>query len=292
MALSIFRVEDDESMKNFARIIVVVHSLCLATIAVAEDSNSGKNTPGVSIVKPQRAPAQNVTRPGIERQDLRAQLLPTNYTVISAEIGAKVERYFFREGEAFNKGQTLMAFECNSQKAQLSKARAALSIADKTFKTNKRLLELNSVGRLEYEASEAEYLKSAAEVEVLASQFSKCRIQAPFKGRVVEQRAREEQFVQVGQPLLEILDDSSLELEFIVPSKWMSWLKPDFKFQIKIDETGKQYPAKITRVGARIDTISQSLKVAGVIDGKFPELTAGMSGLLVISSPENSEVKK
>lgn len=264
----------------------------MTSVVKAQESSANKNMPGVSIVKPQRAPAQNSAKPGIERQELRAQLLPLNYTVISAEIGAKVERYYFREGEFFNKGQTLMTFECASQRAQLNKAKAALAIADKTFKTNKRLLELNSVGRLEYEASEAEYLKSAAEVDVLASQFSKCRIQAPFKGRVAEQKAREEQYVQVGQPLLEILDDSSLELEFIVPSKWMAWLKSDYKFQIKIDETGKQYPAKITRIGARIDTVSQSLKVAGVVDGKFPELTAGMSGLLMIQPPETQEVKK
>lgn len=276
----------------------LVHStlflgLVLVTaVTKAQDSSVNKTMPGVSIVKPQRAPAQGSIKPGIERQELRAQLLPLNYTVISAEIGAKVERYYFREGEFFNKGQILMSFECASQKAQLNKAKAALAIADRTFKTNKRLLELNSVGRLEFEASEAEYLKSAAEVDVLASQFSKCRIQAPFKGRVAEQKAREEQYVQVGQPLLEILDDSSLELEFIVPSKWMAWLKPDYKFQIKIDETGKQYPAKITRIGARIDTVSQSLKVAGLIDGKFPELTAGMSGLLTIQPPDAQEVKK
>lgn len=276
---------------NF-RLTLLLGMVLVTTVTRAQESPANKVMPGVSIVKPQRAPAQGSVKPGIDRQELRAQLLPLNYTVISAEIGAKVERYFFREGEFFNKGQTLMSFECASQRAQLNKAKAALAIADRTFKTNRRLLELNSVGRLEYEASEAEYLKSAAEVDVLASQSSKCRIQAPFKGRVAEQKAREEQYVQVGQPLLEILDDSSLELEFIVPSKWMAWLKPDYKFQIKIDETGKQYPAKITRIGARIDTVSQSLKVAGVIDGKFPELTAGMSGLLVIQPPDLQEVKK
>ena len=125
-------------------------------------------------------------------------------------------------------------------------------------------------------------------MDALSSQFSKCRIQAPFRGTVVEQKVREDQYVQLGQPLMEIIDDSNLELEFIVPSKWTAWLKPGYKFQIKIDETAKQYPAKVSRVGAKIDTISQSLKVAGVIDGRFSELRPGMSGILIIYPPQGS----
>lgn len=55
---------------------------------------------------------------------------------------------------------------------------------------------------------------------------------------------REQQFAQPGQGILEILDDSALELEFIVPSRWMAWLKDGYRFQVKIDETGGTYPAR------------------------------------------------
>ena len=54
---------------------------------------------------------------------------------------------------------------------------------------------------------------------------------------------------------------------------------------MKIDETGLTYPAKITRLGARIDPVSQSLKVAAVIDGRFAELIAGMSGRVQVNEP-------
>lgn len=96
---------------------------------------------------------------------------------------------------------------------------------------------------------------------------------------------REQQFVQPGQPLLEILDDSVLELEFIVPSKWMAWVKPGYAFQVRIDETGRSYPAKVQRVGARVDPVSQSIKLSATIDGRFPELVSGMSGQVTLTPP-------
>jgi multidrug efflux pump subunit AcrA (membrane-fusion protein) len=111
----------------------------------------------------------------------------------------------------------------------------------------------------------------------------KCQIAAPFSGRVAEQKAREQQYVQPGQPLLDIIDDSVLELEFLVPSVWLSWLKVGGALRVQIDETRKTYPAKFIRIGARVDPVSQSVKVVAAISGRFPELMAGMSGKVQVA---------
>jgi hypothetical protein len=54
---------------------------------------------------------------------------------------------------------------------------------------------------------------------------------------------------------------------------------------VQIDETRKTYPAKFIRIGARVDPVSQSVKVAAAISGRFPELMAGMSGKVLVSPP-------
>jgi hypothetical protein len=56
-------------------------------------------------------------------------------------------------------------------------------------------------------------------------------------------------------------------------------------FQLHVDETGSSYPAKITRIGGRVDPVSQSIKVVGEITADAPELTAGMSGRAIIAAP-------
>lgn len=190
-----------------------------------------------------------------------------------------------QEGGTFRAGQVLVQLDCSLPQAQLEKARAVLTGAEKTWAANKRLAELNSVGKMELELSEAEVHKNQAEVRAMSTMLSKCAIAAPFAGRIAEQKAREQQFVQPGQPLLEIIDDSVLELEFIVPSRWLAWLKPGHSFKVAIDEVGKTYPAKVLRIGARVDPVSQSIKLVAAIDGKFPELVAGMSGRVSMAPP-------
>jgi membrane fusion protein (multidrug efflux system) len=223
--------------------------------------------------------------PAAHGQEMRAQLNPRDFTTLAAEIGAKVERVAVRDGDRFSKGQVLIAFDCSVNRAQLDEARASQSAADKTLAVNKRLLELQTVGKLETDVSVAEAEKARAKVAAMSAMVSKCAITAPFDGRVVEQKVRGQQFVQPGQALLDILDDSVLELDFLVPSKWLVWLKPGQAFQVAIDETGRTYPARLLRLGARIDPVSQTVRVAGAIGGHFPELTAGMSGKVLLAPP-------
>ncbi len=233
---------------------------------------------------PQTA-AGSATGSALENREIRAQLAPRRYTTLAAEIGAKINRLPLVEGAAFKQGQVLVQFDCMLQQAQLAKANAALMAADATWRGNQKLAELNSVGKMELEVSKAEALKAQAEVAANRTLIGKCQISAPFAGRIAEQKVREQQYVQPGQGLMEIIDDSQLELEFIVPSRWLAWLRNGAAFQVNIDETGKTYPAKVLRIGARVDPVSQSVKLTAVIDGHFSELIAGMSGKVLIAPP-------
>ncbi len=254
----------------------------LATPAVWAQAPAGAAT--ATATAPTAAAA--VARPSLERHDIRAQLMPRRYTTIAAEIGAKISGIPVPEGSAFRAGQVLVSFDCSLQKAQLDKAQAELDAAEQTLKSNQRLEQLNAVGQLELDLSKSATQKAKAEVGANKAVLAKCNVPAPFSGRVAEQKVREQQYVQPGQPLLDILDDSVLELEFLVPSAWLRWLKVGGSFDVQIDETRKTYPAKFTRIGARVDPVSQSVKVAAAINGKFPELIAGMSGKVLVKPME------
>jgi membrane fusion protein (multidrug efflux system) len=254
---------------------------CAATLA----QEPVKPVPVLPAARPASAPAAQTPAAAADPREIRAQLAPRRYTTIAAEIGAKINRLPVREGGMFSAGQTLVLFDCALQRAQLEKAKAVLVGAEKTYQANRRLAELNSIGKVELDLSEADVIKNRAEVSATTAMLGKCSIPAPFPGRVAEQKAREQQYVQPGQALLEIIDDSVLELEFIVPSRWLAWLKPGHSFKVAIDEVGKTFPAKVQRIGARVDPVSQSVKLMATIDGKFPELVAGMSGRVTMTPP-------
>ena len=247
--------------------------LCCASLAAAQ------NGPPL-LPPPMPGLPPDMTQPGLTGggPEIRAQLTPREFTTLSSEIAARIDHINTRVGTHFKKGDVLVQFDCAIPYAQRDRAEAVAQQAEKTVAINKRLLQLKSIGQLELEVAQAELGKANADLSIAKATVSKCAITAPFSGVTVEQKAREFQYATPAQPLLDVLDDSALEVELIAPSHWLSWLKIGAPFTVRIDETEKSYPAKVTRLGGRVDPVSQSIRVIGEIAGNAPDLMAGMSG--------------
>jgi len=209
---------------------------------------------------------------------VRAQIVSPNQSALSAEIAAKIVELPFREGDAFKTGDTLVAFDCALFKAQRDKAAASYELAQQALVTAKRLHELKMSSDLELQQAEAKAKETAAEAEATRVTVSKCTFVAPYEGRVSKLGVALHQFVTAGTPMMEILDTRRLEVQVVVPSRWLSWLKVGGSFTIRVDELGRDYRAKIIRTGAKIDAVSQMVAITGEIQGNPPELVPGMSG--------------
>lgn len=217
--------------------------------------------------------------------EVRAQLVPRQYTTLSSEMAGRIDKINTRVGDGFKQGEELVVFDCVAHRAQLARAKAVVTQAEKTLAMNHRLLQLKSVGQIEVDIAQAEVQKAKADLDVADSMVSKCSIAAPFAGVTVDQKARPFQYATPGQPLLDVLDNRNFDVELIAPSRWLAWLKPGYPFQLFVDEIGKSYPTKVLRISGRVDPVSQSVKVIGEITVPAPELMAGMSGKATIAPP-------
>lgn len=267
-----------------ARLRVAFYATCFASLTLPAASFAAMPTAPAAIqLTPATKPAASPELSSDSR--IRTQLAARNTVTISSELAAKISSLPLREGDSFRVGQTLVSFDCTLFQAQLNKAKASAEGARQNLQVNKRLAELNSVGTMEVTQSEAKVKENAAEVAYAQATLSKCGIFAPFSGHIAKRHAAAHQFVSPGTPLLDILDTSQLELQMIVPSKWMIWIKPGVHFSVHVEELAKNYPARVTKLGARIDPVSQTLSIYGVLEGRHPELIPGMSGWANFNAP-------
>ncbi|MFI3186203.1 MAG: efflux RND transporter periplasmic adaptor subunit [Methylococcaceae bacterium] len=231
----------------------------------------------LALVQSSALAEMSVSQPDLH---LRAQLKARQSTLISSEISARISQLKIHDGERFTAGQILVGFHCALEEAQLSKSQATLSKKIKTYEVNQQLETRHSIGALELAVSKAEAEEAKADVRITQTMLERCVIHAPFSGKVAEVIARPYQSVRPGDPLLEILDDKDLEIEFMAPSRSMPILIAGKHFKVTLDEVGKSYQAEITRVGGKVDPVSQTIKIYGRIIDKTDELLPGMSGAI------------
>jgi membrane fusion protein, multidrug efflux system len=240
----------------------------------------------LTVFSPATAIAQApVNAATVSPATIRVLLTPRHSTVLSSEIAGKIAELNVREGETFKQGQPLLAFDCAIHKARRDKAEAQLQEASAIHEVYADLARLGSMSTLDLENSAARLVAAQAESTMMRALVERCVISAPFPGRVAELMVKRYQYVAEGQELLEILDDRNLEIEMIVPSLWLSWLGAGKRFNIHIEETGRSYPAQVARIGARIDPVSQTVKIYGQLRSSSAELRTGMSGTATFDRP-------
>lgn len=245
---------------------VLLGMLSVASLAQAQTSTD-------SALLEDTAPASH----SVPASEARGVLRATNQAVLASELSGRIVDLPFQEGESFNKGDTLARFDCSAYQAQLNAAQAASRGASEELAHNRQLAALNSVGRFEVARAEARLSETQAQSGVYQVQIKRCSVVAPYDGQVVERKVKRYESVAAGTPMLEIVDNRTLELHLLVPSRWMSKLKPGQTFSFVPDETGQPLTATVKRLGARIDEGSQTLLLIASLP-KAEGLLGGMSG--------------
>ncbi len=215
----------------------------------------------------------------------RAVIQPHQQAMLSSEIAARIDRLPLREGERFHKGDRLIEFDCRGYQLVQLAAKATLDHAQAKLNAEEALAVRHSTGELDVAIARSDAEKARADYRASALSVEHCVIAAPFDGRVVELKVRAFETVAQHTPLLGVLDDADPDVALVVPAAWLVWLKPGQPFTLDVDETGRSYPGRITRLGAQVDPVSQTVTIYGTPTDSDRTLVSGMSGTARFPAP-------
>lgn len=258
-------------MTILARWLVV--ALALSSPALAATGTSAAPAPKAATTA---VPA--AASPGGKPAMVRFVIQAPQEAQLASQMSGKLTRFLFQDGASFRKGDRLVEFDCDERSAQLDKARAARTKAEKTEASQKQLLGLKAISDLDYESARADLQGAQADVAMAEAQVRQCTIYAPYNGRVVRRIANQYEHMTVGTPLMQIVESGTFRLELLVPSNWLRWLKKGTEFRLHIDELNTDVKGRVTALGARVDAASQTIDIRAEILGNTPGLLPGMSG--------------
>ncbi|ABM04871.1 AcrA-like protein [Psychromonas ingrahamii 37] len=205
--------------------------------------------------------------------------------VLSGELAAKVVRLPLRPGDAFAKGDLLVALDCELYKAQADKVAAEVAAAQIKYENAQDLNALYAIGAVDVALTESEYAQSQAEQRIAKLNTERCQIRAPWRGRVVALLINAHENIRQQQALIEIVGDRKLEAEVVVPAAWLAWLKTGMPLHLQLSEVAVQVDAKVAAITPAIDSVSQTVivRVALPVDSN---LIPGLSAIAIFNVPQ------
>jgi len=233
---------------------------------------------GASLTLPVNAQDSPPAAPSESASAIRVLLAAELETTLSSQMSGTLGELKTGFGEQVAKSAVLARFNCNEAEARSKVAAAELAMAKQSLQAKKQLRQLNAVGDIEVSMANTEVQKADGARAMGAAQSSYCQVLAPFSGRVAKVYVKPYQTVTAGTPLFDLVSDGLLKVRLNVPSNLLKTLKPGLPLHVSIHETGKTYPAQVSAINSRVDAVAQTVELEAKLDGKYPDLMAGMSG--------------
>ena len=209
---------------------------------------------------------------------------PSRVATLSAEVLSVVKNIHNEMGDKFRKGDVLIELDPALYLADKKKADALLTYSEAVYKTNLKLYKQKSVSEIEFSRAKADFKVAEGNVAIAQKKLSACLIRSPYTGRVVKQLINENELVQPGQPLIEIVDDRTMRAQFLVPSPFWSQIQPGQVLDLSMEGIDKEFECKITHVSPVLESNTSTFQVFAEIDNAGHLLRGGMTGEIVLTS--------
>lgn len=211
--------------------------------------------------------------------------------VIKAEISGKIQEVLFKEGAKVEKDQELIRFEDDLYKAGKEKFEAAYTLNKSEHERMKKLYD-QKVGALkDYDKAVAQMNEAKAQLDEAEYQLSKTVIKAPFDGIIGIMKVTPGNIVQQHTDLVNLVDNSSVKVEFMVPAKHIENVAVGQSVEITVDSFGNRvFTGGVDAVDPVVDTKNHSILVRAVIPNPTGVLKHGLFANVTLVTGEKDGV--
>lgn len=213
-------------------------------------------------------------------------LVPQKSTVISSSRDGKIQKIHFDDGDIFAAGDVLIEYACEDLRAEMAAVDAENNLSTQKGARGEKLFKLEIISDIERLDLQNEATKTKARKAILEARMENCEIRAAYDGRVVNRLANDNEYTRTDRVLMEVGSLDDLEVEFLVPSKWLRWVNVGAPLSLTLFETGREYTARISRIHGEVDPVSQSIQMTAALDQYDDPLLPGMSGDILIDISE------
>ena len=221
---------------------------------------------------------------------LSGTLTPERSAQIRAQVGGAILGVYVSEGAAVSTGQLValidtvaLADAARSARSQLISAQLGVDVAKRNYERSQTLHTAGAIADRDLEnahnqsvASEAVLADARSRVTGAEKMLSNASIRAPFSGVVSDRPANAGDVVQVGAPILTIVDPTLLRLEASVPADELVTVKAGAKVEFNVTGfAGRRFAGKVARINPTVDPTTRQVRLYVTVPNGDRTIVAG-----------------
>ena len=210
-----------------------------------------------------------------EKLELPGSIIANEATEINPEIAGRLTYLNAAEGKVVGKGTLIAQIYDGDLKAQLNKLRIQLKVQEQTANRYQELLKINGVSQQEYDMIALQSNNIRADMSIVQSNITRTQVRAPFSGTLGLKMVSPGAYLTPASVITTIRQNSQLKLDFTLPEKFTTQLRPGQLVSFTAEGNTKIYNAKVTATESGISEDSRSLRVRATVINNDKNLLPG-----------------
>lgn len=268
-------------------LIVLIIVVLLAILAVAYYLVQSKQEQTAFQYPPVKVALATVTSKTVPR-NLTAvgELEAVRQIQVASEASGRIQGIYFQSGQYVRQGQLLVQLNDDIEQAEIAQLRAKLKLNEAVYQRGQELLKINAVAKEEVENALANRDVMLGQIQQLNAKIQQKKIRAPFSGVIGIRRVHQGQFLNVGEPIVSLVDTQYLLVNFNLDERSTPNIKIGQQLQVALDAfPGQQFNAQVTAIDPLISS-SRTVSVQAKLANLQQQLKAGMYANVVLKQQE------
>lgn len=181
--------------------------------------------------------------------------------MISAEATGRVESIPAEEGQKVSKGTVLVRLNNDQVRNQLQEAKASYELAETTYQKRKKLWDQKIGSEIEYLQAKNQYETTKSRYAQVRDQYDNTVIKAPINGSVDDISVKEGEYVNMGSPIVRVVDLKNVEIEAELSEDYLPNVKKGDSVRVNIPSLGVERMAPVEFVSQVINPENRSFKI-------------------------------
>jgi membrane fusion protein (multidrug efflux system) len=218
-----------------------------------------------------------------------------NETELGFKVGGILERIgpepgrHWGEGDRFDRDQVLAQLVQVDFLAERDSAAARRDLAESRLARAEQLRRDGAISPQEYDTLKAARDEAAAAYERARQAWMDSTLRAPFAGHVLARLASAGETVLPGRPVLRIADLSVMSVEFGVPDRLVSQLRPGQRLPLTVHTLeDRRFEGEVAEVGVAAKEGSRLFKVVLKVPNPERRLRSGMTASVSLAPPREA----
>lgn len=196
---------------------------------------------------------------------------------ISSELSGQIVAIHFKSGSQVVKGQLLIQLDDTVLKSKLATANANLSLSETNHSRISELAKRGLASEQALDQASADLQNKQNQVKVNQAQLQKLSLIAPFSGTLGSKKVSVGQYVNVGQPLVRLIANQQLRVEYSLPERFLARLHKGQHVKILSDAfPTTTFEGVVNYIAPSIDKETRTIAVEALIDNRKQHLSPGL----------------